>query len=428
MYGSKRYLRSVLVGLVCIWVLVSPVSAELEVLDKAKVRDLVEATKAARESVTDLRATVRSTHVFLKPGEPTFETETVTRWLGKGGRFKYVTESEEAIDGKPVRPSMEAEAGPSPRGRARCERAFSGGGILMNYWPDRRKAVIQDMQGSEAASPIARAQQEPLFYGMAVRGLSLENVAAGESWMHRPEDDGIAAKRVISYGGPRIYEGREVIALTVDVAWTDANTAARSRRYEIYVDPGRGFTIPFISLEAESDGVRDVVETVQTSCADWGNGIWGPETTVHTIFFDTKKGKGTTTVTTHVNDVVLNSGVSDDELKIALPDGTRIDDQIAGVYYEFSVGEQGAIIDSIIQSLEDAGCVHPELVPIAAETDISGGKHHVVPELTPVQVVRKNRGRRDWLTGCILAAAAVGAAAVLVLVTIGVLRRSKEQA
>ena len=418
MFVNHR-VRIVLYAIAILAVVVPRVCAdEVSLVNEEEIRFLAEGMEAARESIVDVRAELSSVHLIERPASHRTEIMTKTVWVSKGGRFKYETNLSQLFDGKP--PPQAPGPGRTPIGKEAYHRAFSGE-VIMSYFPERKKAIIRPLEGSPAATLMDRAQQEPLFYGLGLLGLSLEDIVAGKSWFPRPEDKGLAAERVVKWSGTLIYDGREVHIVQEVVKWTEADGTPRARYYEILVDPARGFTVPFISLESETAGVREKVETVETECVEYGDGIWGPRKTVHTLFTKTQKGPGRIVATTTVDRLELNTGVAENELLISLPSGTHISDQIAGVYYEYIAGGESAILEEIIKSLSEAGFSSPP--PLAAQAT-PPGEDETVTILPPAEIPANGAGGFP-VSALILLLVGVGVLACLIVVFLLRRRRTR---
>lgn len=360
---------------------VSRVSGDVSLVNEEKLRLLVEAMEAARQSIVDVRAELGSATLTERPGSPRIEMMTDTTWVSRGARFKYETRLSQLVDGKPP-PQPTGPAGRHRIGKEVYQGAFSGE-VVMSYFPERNYAVIRALEDSRAGTVSVRGQQEPLFYGLSVLGLSLGDIVAGKSWRRRPEDRGLASERVVKWAGTRAYDGREVHVVEALVRWTEADGTPWARYYEILVDPARGFTVPFISLESETAGVREKLEIVETECVEYGDGIWGPRKTVRTLFFKTKEGPGRGVTTTTVDRLELNTGVAEHELLISLPSGTNVDDQVADVLYEYIAGGESAILDEIIKSLQEAGFSTP---PPLADQATPPGEQEAVTIPHPAEI------------------------------------------
>jgi len=334
-------------------VIALPTQAELTVENSQELEYLVDGMRASQNKIIDVRATLKSHKRFEAPGQPVQENHISTEWLSIGNRFRYATNWEVLVDGNPPpfpEPGDERVLQP----KRFYQRAYNGE-VFVEYRPEEERAQVRDFQGAMASINTERAQQEPLIFGLSVFGASLEEIVQGKSWRSRPEDWGGSATRVVRYGGTREYEGRQVHVIEMIAKWTSEKSGEpRARYYEIYVDSNRGFTIPYACLSYQREGhEREQSEIIETECVQYPDGFWGPKKTVYTMI---GTGKSMLQVTiTEIERMQFNTGVTEDELRVVIPSGTDIDDQVAGVLYRYQAGGEEAEMDLIFKVLEDAG-------------------------------------------------------------------------
>jgi len=330
-------------------------SAELIVESSERLTFLVEGMDAALDGIQTIRADVSSIEVYEVGREPRRDIINKTQWLSKGNQYKFVNNLTQLYDGK-LPPKPKPGQKHVPVGKRFTECAYSGG-LFIEVRPRDRKAIIADWKNRPASTLQDRANHEPHFYGMTIKGLSLTDIVAKEKYWHRlPETIDPRAQRRVKWAGKKEYKGRKADVVELFVKWTGSNGSLYEHVYEVVVEPERGFSIPFISEAYREDGgPLQTIETVETECVDYGSNIWGPKKTVCTSFFTAKKGRGKSVTTITIEDMKFNSRITDEELMVTLEDGTRVDDLIANQYIIYTKVNGNMLLASMQDSYRKAG-------------------------------------------------------------------------
>jgi len=338
-------------------------SAKLIVESSERLTFLVEGMDAALDRIQTIRADVNSIEVYEVGREPRVDIINKTQWLSKGTQYKFVNNFTQLYDGK-LPPKPRPGQKKVPIGERFTECAYSGG-LFIEVRPRDRNAIIANWRNRPASTLQERAVHEPHFCGMTIKGLSLTDIIAKEKYWHSlPETIDPTAERRIRWAGKKEYIGREVDVVELFVKWTASNNRLYEHRYEIMVEPARGFTVPFVSeAYRENRGSFQTITNEETECIDYGSNIWGPKKTVRTSLFTAKKGKGKSVTTITIEHMEFNVPVADKELRVTLEDGTWVDDQIAGQLRKYTLVDEKALLESIQESCRKAG--YAGLVPIA---------------------------------------------------------------
>jgi hypothetical protein len=358
--GLRKHAGPDSLQVVCLFVLVMLsfhpwAHAQLKIVDEAKLRFLADGMRANQSRIADVRADIQSHCTVEQAGKPRHERNVSTKWLSKGNRFKYDAHISVLVDGKP--PAMPQPGDSNVMVPERNTLRAYNGEIFLDYRPDEDKASVKYFKDSPASVPSEIAQTHPLAFGTSVFGLGLDEVMEGKSWRRRPEDAGRPTERIVSYEGTRQFEDREVHVVSMTARWQSEKAAPGIRRYEIHVDPERGFTVPYVRMEfGREGGLPEPAEEIQSECAEV-NGVWLPKLTTYKVYGT--DGLMNITTTAEVTAIALNTGVAEDELKVTLKDGTDVDDDIAGLFYRYAAGGEDDVIANIQKSLKAVGYDNP---------------------------------------------------------------------
>lgn len=363
----KGMLRVMAYGIVtvCWAVATRELSAELRVESSEQLSYLVEGMEASLNRIETIQADLTSMQIYEVTGRPRVDIINRTRWISKGARHKFETQLTQLYDGS-LPPEPVPGQKKTPVGERFTESAYSGE-VFVEFRPASKKAIVREWKNSPASTLQERAYHEPHFYGTTIKGLSLADIVIkGQYWHALPETTDPSAKRLIRWAGKREYKGRQVEAVEMSVKWTRADGTRNEQRYDILVEPDRGFTVPFISIAyAQNDRPLEIFETVETECVDYGDNLWAAKKTEVIDSFTTngKAGKSRTVIT--VDGIKFNVPVTDDQLKVNLTDGTRVDDQIVGLFYTYGIGAEGDVLKALEESLRKEGL--GTTIPIGAK-------------------------------------------------------------
>ena len=305
-----------------------------------QIQFLVDGMNANLALLDSYRAEVSATvNMESTPGTPHIDITKKSVWLQKGDRYRQDTNMEQRVDGK--LPPIQKD-GILPQRYS--ERAFSGD-VTLEYVPKQKYAAIRTPAASNIRLQPEREQGEPLYWGVRLMGQSLGDIARGQFPGKRPEDNGFSVKNTIEWVGKREYQGRGVDVVKTSQRWSISPGEQVTIYREIYVDPQRGFTIPYATGEFERNGSRERVELIETECMQSGNGAWVPRKTKYKWF-------GVSETTVSVDSFVPNPSISDQDLKVKLADGTNIDDHIVDTQYQYGLGTEGTDLTESQQLLE----------------------------------------------------------------------------
>lgn len=348
----------------CILAIIISFYAELEIFADLIVENseqltfLVDGTEAASKKVTTIRANINSIQTFESAGQSPVTIINKTSWISRGPQFKFEAELTQLYDGQPPEEGIAGDK-KVPIGKRFSHGAYTEG-IFVDYRPLTKIAIIRAWDKDLASSLQDREAHEPLFFGQSVMGLPLKDIVSGGSWRIRPEDTGLPAKRFIKWAGTKQHKGEDVHVIEMTVEWTKSDGTQKQRFYEIYVDPEKGFTIPYVSVASKGNGnPRRVFEIIEVESVEYGESIWGPIRSTHTLFFNTPEGEGKSVTTNTIENIEFNTSVSDNELKVVMADGTRLNDQIVGLYYIYGIGDAEEILKSIEDAHSQAGINTP---------------------------------------------------------------------
>jgi hypothetical protein len=366
----KGILRVMAYGIVtvCWAVATRELSAELRVESSEQLSYLVEGMEASLNRIETIQADLTSMEIYEVTGRPRVDIITKTGWISKGARHKFETQLTQLYDGE-LPPEPVPDQKNAPVGERFTESAYSGE-VFVEFRPASKKAIVREWKNSPAGTLQERAYHEPHFYGTTIKGLSLSDIVIkGQYWHALPEN----AERLIRWAGKREYKGRQAEVVEMSVKWTSSNGTRNEQRYNILVEPDRSFTVPFISIAyAQDDHPLEIFETVETECVDYGDNLWAAKKTEVIDSFTTngKAGKSRTVIT--VDGIKFNVPVTDDELKVNLVDGTRVDDQIVVIFYTYGIGNEEDVLKALEKTLrqENLGTTIPIGEKALSETEI----------------------------------------------------------
>ena len=390
--------------------------AGLTLVNESQLDALATGMDRAGERVATVRAVLTSSWVTRRDGREPVETSTTTEWVSRGDAFRSQVSMRTLVVGRAPRPPAVGADGGLIAQRTSLN-AFADG-VALEYRPTARRALIRRPEDSVAHSRHARAGCDPRYFGRSVLGLSMRQVMAGMSWHRRPEDIEPQVRRTVRAAGPGTYRDREVEVVEIDVEWV-GDGRQRGRFYRVLVDPQRGFTVPRVTGESSIDGgPRRPFETVETEIREYGDGIWGPVSSTYRVLLGSADAnRGEAVLSRTVDQLAYNEPVADEDLRIALPDKTVVDDAIAGMIYTYEAGSDDEVIQGIIESMSGDGPPSSldAVVPETLAARQQGGASAIAPAVTAT-VLSHHDGAGDWTTRVLLVAAGISILALAVIV------------
>lgn len=143
--------------------------------------------------------------------------------------------------------------------------------------------------------------------------------------------------------GPKVI-GREWIngseCIIVEMVWTNSSrpNAIITETWRFWIDPARGYTVPKIR-KWKQGGIyseKTLVAEIDTELRQYGD-IWAPCKVVHNSYrIDRETGqpyRRQSKTITYSADFLVNAPVTDAELKLTLPSGTKVYDEIHDAKY-----------------------------------------------------------------------------------------------
>jgi len=336
--------------------------------DEEQLSSLAQGMQSARNRIGTVRASIISS-TYLTRGSifrHKYETIETVGWIGRGDEFRMQVKWRQTVDGK-----TDGEVGASPPWASSCDADFSedawSGKVLLSYQPGKRHARLSTSTQEPQFLHRARMLHEPLHFGVAVYGASLQDFLTGDVVAKAvPGDyydiwDPKAEEALdIDWLGARAYHDRETQCILVTHTLRKGEDAFQ-REMEFLVEPERGFTVPLIQTRGR--GGETVVET---ECIKSGEGIWLPKET-RSI---TRHG-GRLAEAAHilVEKIDVNVPVSHGDLRIPLAPGTAVLDRRTNVTYTYQPG-QSAFTDDAVAAVAEKTARLVTVPPEGSETPL----------------------------------------------------------
>ena len=341
--------------------------AEIQIVNKDNLQFLADGMRVARSQLKTLRAAVRSTEVRESKGVVRIKrTSDLVPWISRGKEFRYdatesftyYTETGDPIDKnaenrlrKARGKDIASKTGVSWLRERTISRSGSPDGVMELNSKRTNTAVIDRPEKLMGPSMSERYLYDPSLYGCPIMGLDLDDLMAGKFWRQKGTVDPMK-ELTISWDGTVQYEGQTVDVVRLDVHWKTKDGQQRARHYSIYIDPARGFTVPYIKGDYEQDGKTTPLEEVKVEMAQYGEERWGPKKITRKVFIGCPPTRSTTT-TIEVGSFEANGPVTDEDLNLSLPPGIRIRDKIMGITYFYKLGLEEDVLSTIADSLNN---------------------------------------------------------------------------
>ena len=171
-----------------------------------------------------------------------------------------------------------------------------------------------------------------------------ETLAAGAAYrMYRREaavlDHGIGLVPLTAeIVGREIVDGDECIVLEAVRTHSLPDGQSAKSLHRCWVNPTKGFTMPRFRAFVQGDELEAsvLVDEFVTTFRQYGDDVWGPSRFTHNVYRPSKTGeirKSMSIVVTYDPEFQLNVPISESALKLTLPSGTGVHDELIDAIY-----------------------------------------------------------------------------------------------
>jgi len=312
-------------------------------------------------------------------------------WFSINEKYRFSQQIQNFIDGKLVEEPV-AYAGPQFMPRENWECCDNGEGTL-EYQPDSEQAHIKSSNRSMMNTDSIKMLVDPSYYGLKILGRTLKELSLGKDLPKNESSDQFKEiRKTFKLVGQEKHEGSICQIVQYSKQW-QFNKNNYKYVYNIWVDVERNFTIPkvfgFLFKNDKEFPTLEVNSTMQETTG----GFWMPRESFVTRTIYPKTEDTPLKQRTHIKfaNISVNSGLSETDLKISIPPGTTIIDEILGTVYRISNAPEEAfdfMVDLPNFDKKGTDALVPQLKSRARKTTDRKPK----PSLTTKQKEASNEG------------------------------------
>ncbi len=274
-------------------------------------------------------------------------------WFSINEKYRFSQQIQTLIDGKLVQEPI-AYAGPQIMPRENWECCDNGEGTL-EYQPNHEQARIKPSNRSMMNTDKIKMLVDPSYYGLKILGRTLKELSLGKDLPKNESSDQFKEiRKTFKLIGQEKHEGSICQIVQYSKQW-HFNKNNYKYVYNIWVDVEHNFTIPkvfgFLSKNDKEFPTLEVNSTMQETTG----GFWMPRESFVTRTIYPKSEDNPLKQRTHIKfaNISVNSGLSEMDLRISIPPGTTVIDEILGTVYRISNAPAEAFGNNLVQEISD---------------------------------------------------------------------------
>jgi len=278
--------------------------------------------ETARSRISTRVGAISMHESFWKGDEKWLETETVYRVVSEGTKVK-VTADKTYIRNETT--TTDPGAVPIAPGTVMTTQLAFDGEKVVEYWPSENRAAIAD-PGSAIGSKLT-----------PIRG-TIEEISPGVPDLAKEMPSPRYTKRGPAVVGREVVDGEDCVIVELAHVRVDSDGQEIAWYHRYWIAPDMGFTALKAEFGYRGGRYGDGVVMVETEAEprQYSNGLWGVSriwAQRYRLDESDTRDLEIETVVTVADDYQLNAPVTEEMLKVQLPSGTKVYNELLDASY-----------------------------------------------------------------------------------------------